>query len=204
MLALGDFLSKMSLKQVMRVFSKSFNSDESSGKYLRLKHRPGMVMCLGFVAFALLGLSCFIPMQWGSLFAACALGFPGLMMAPLLWEEWQDLNIPARGGIIQWRDGLKCGELSAERVRAVMVDYDVTPKLHKGGGRTAYVRVWAADGDKVDAGVSYPWICLFSYVPDPCAEPADQVVKQLQGKIDALGYTKDYLKLDVQPTSPPA
>lgn len=187
----------------MRVFSKSFRLEESPGECLRLQHRPSIVMCLGLVVFALLGLSCFIPLQWGSLFAAAALGFPAWMMIPIIWEEWQEVSIPARGGVIQWRDGLKRGEVSAERVRAVMVDYDVTPKLYKGGGRTAYVRVWAADGEKVDAGMSYPWIHLFSYAPDPYAEPVDQVVKSLQESITALGYPKEYLILDGDPTARP-
>ncbi|WP_038169218.1 hypothetical protein [Verrucomicrobium sp. BvORR106] len=156
-------------------------------------------MSVGFVGFSLLGLGCLIPMEWGSFFAAFVMGFPSLMMAPLLWEEWQEVNIPARGGVLQWRDGLKRGELVADRVRAVMVDYDVTPKLHKGAGRTAYVRVWAADGDKVDAGLSYPWVYLFSYAPN--AYPADEVVKMLQQKIDALGYTREFDREKGRPSS---
>lgn len=176
----------------MLVFSKSFHLVESEGSFLRLKHRPSLLMIAGCAGFVLLGLVCLMPMEWGSLFVAFVMAFPGLMMAPIVWEEWQEVVIPSRGGVIQWRDGLKRGELGADRVRAVMVDYDVTPKLHKGAGRTAYVRVWAADGEKVDAGVCYPWIYLFSYAPDPYGEPVDQVVKRLQQKIEVLGYTMKY------------
>lgn len=178
----------------MRLLSTSHAIIHVPGKELRLRSRPGLVMCVGFVFFAVITLGSLVAAvaqrEWGVLWVGLALGFWAWLMGGLVWMEWADLVVPCKGeGPVTWRDGLKTGTLPAERALGAMVDAHVQPKLHKGPGPTPFLGVWICDAELAKKTGAYPWRRLFSInAGGYTTEQVSAEFETLRSALKELGY----------------
>ncbi|RBP41329.1 hypothetical protein DES53_107160 [Roseimicrobium gellanilyticum] len=178
----------------MKLLSTSHTIAYVPGRELRLRSRPGLAMCVGFVFFAVLTLGSLVSAvaqgEWGVLWGTLVFAFWAWLIGALVWMEWTDLCVPPIGtGPVTWRDGLKKQTITAERVLGAMVDAHVQPKLHKGPGPTAFLGVWICDASLTKEAGTYPWRRLFSLnAGSYTTEQVQAEFEKMRSALKELGY----------------